>query len=395
MAKHKDTCKFNLLSKKEADARKTFKVAWHGIFLLLLIFTAVLIGTTLNLQLRHKITTLSAQLAYDTQLLNSVRLFNNSVVALNNQISTINETHARSARIDSEKNSWAEILYRLSDFSNRNPLIWIEHVSMQNDRFSVRGRSYHRDRITTLAQLFQDGNITRINEGDIVGNTVWDFDINFKRPVGELPVDIPVPYHLISFDNYREYIDEKQRMAIDTPTPTPVATEPIAIDDDSSENMPAVTEERSDVTPETITDEEVTTGFAFINDPVDSATLFNLAQDSYLSNSFNDAIVLLDRYIHLFPEGAELAQVKYLLGEIHFIQNSFSRAIEFFNAVYNLRHDKVAEALFFMARSYELLNDIPNAIRFYTILADEFASSPLARTAQEHINIIRGGNNNR
>jgi len=268
-------------------------------------------------------------------------------------------------------------------------LIWVEDVSTQTARFTIKGKSYHRDRITALSQLFQDGNITRISEGNIAGHTVWDFEINFKRPVGELPVQIPLPNHLTTFENYSEYIEEMRRGTIPPPPPTPTLMAETPVDNIS---MPSELEQpQTEVVAQNIVPEETPSSFAFINDPVDSATLFNLAQDSYLSNSFNDAIALLDRYLHIFPEGAEIAQAKYLLGEIYFILNSFSRAIEFFNGVYVLQGDKVPESLFFMARSYELLNDYQNAIRFYTILSTEFESSPLARTAQEHLNIIRGG----
>ena len=387
MQKNKDNCKFNLLSKTDAEARKVFKIAWHGFFILLLIFVTAAIGTYLDLTKNHVITNLRKELAAETQLLNSVRNFDTARRELQRQIDSIHETHSRSATIDSEKNSWSEILYRLSDFSSRNPLIWIENVTTQNDRFSIRGRSYHRDRITALAQLFQEGNITRINEADIVGHTVWDFEISYKRPVGNLPVQIPLPPNLMTFESFREYIYETRRIAMETPQTTPTTSTLVDHEVTETQTLDAPTEE----TPQAIPNGEGGTGFAFINDPVDSRTLFNLAQDSYLSNNFNDAIALLDRYLHLFPEGTEIAQANYLLGEIYFILNSFSRAIESFSRVHTLGGEKVPEALFFMARSYELINDITNATRFYTILANDFSSSPLSRTAQEHLNIIRGG----
>ena len=387
LQKHKDTCKFNLLSKKDADARKTLKLAWHGYFIMLLVFAATVVGTMMDLNLKHITTQKKYELSNVTNELNTIQNFVNTITGYQMQIASIHETHSRSAKIDSEKNSWSEVLYKLSDFANRNPLIWVEDVSTQTARFTIKGKSYHRDRITTLAQLFEDGNITRISEGNIAGHTIWDFEINYKRPIGELPVQIPLPTHLATFENFREHTEELQRRATPPPAPIVATVVPTPIDVVPMD----VVEAPSDVVHQNIAPDAPPTSFAFINDTVDSATLFNMAQDSYMSNSFNDAIALLDNYLHKFPEGAEIAQAKYLLGEIYFILNSFNRAIEFFEGVYRLQREKVPESLFFMARSYELINDYQNAIRFYTILANDFASSPLARTAQEHLNIISGG----
>ena len=119
--------------------------------------------------------------------------------------------------------------------------------------------------------------------------------------------------------------------------------------------------------------------------------LFNRAKENYSGNNISEAIALLDQYIINYPRGMEIIDVYFQLGEIHYVTGAFSRAVANFNHVVRARDQKVPEAMYFMAQSYEALSDYSNTIRLYEQLVREHPTHPLSRAAQDHLKIIREG----
>ena len=365
-AKRKDSCKFNLLPNNIIEARKVFEVGWLSILLVMILSVVTVYGTFLSLDSKA---TLAQQQTANTRIraeLNFIRNFESVINSHQHRIEQLQLQNTRSSTISIEKNTWSNVIQTLSDFTNRNPLIWIESISSQETRFSIRGKSYHRDRITNLSNLFNNGHITRIVETSIAGHTVWDYDISFLRPKSNELAALNFPAHLQTFDMYKDHVETLRRSRTL-----------------SNANVVAVTEQRSvpvnDTASEAISLQEET------------ANLYNLARNNYLSNNFIEAIFLLESYISKYPSGSEISLSNYLLGELYFVVNSFDRAIPYFHEVLRLQKEQIPEALFFVSKSYEALGNYENALRYYTQLIERYPRNPLSATAREQISILKEG----
>ena len=153
------------------------------------------------------------QRTYDNlkEELDFLQNFEGNMQRLNNEIADKQEMYLRSASISVDKNNWSFVIYTLSEFVSRNQLIWIEQITTQGSRFTIRGKSYHRDRITNLSRVFEDGHISRIDEINIDGNTFWDFEISFLRPKAQETTAMVFPPHLQNFDRYYHNYQLTQR----------------------------------------------------------------------------------------------------------------------------------------------------------------------------------------
>ena len=362
LAKKKDICKFNILPKNIIESRKPIKISWHSVLFMILIFGAVYYGRDQIHTTKQELGRLQKEHERLVEELTFLQNFESMLQRYNTQIADKQELYLRSASISADKNTWSEIIQTLSDFMNRNPLIWIEQVTTQGDRFTTRGKSYHRDRITNLSNVFQDGHIARIIEQDIAGNTVWDFEVTFLRPKGRETEAMVFPPHLQNFDNF--YHNYQLALSRAMPIRSPFQAVPEDIDQTAPPTATAASEARE---------------------------LYELARTYYLSNNFNEAINILERYIASYRNQDDIDRVNYLLGEIYFVINSFERAIPYFREVIRLQREMLAEAMFFAARSYEILNDYENAVTYYRMLNSRFPNHPLSATAREQLQILREG----
>lgn len=384
LPKYKDFWNFNLLPKKVIESQKVFKIDWHGFLIFALIFIITVFGTGKILQSKFNLDQLKSKNSVTQQELNTIRNFFNIIESYQRQIDLLQATNTKTASIATEKNSWSLIIKQLSDFANSNPMCWIDNLSSQDKRFIIRGKSYRRDRITQLSSLFEDGQISRISENTIAGHTVWDFEINFIRPLGEMPTIIPLPNYLLTFDSYLSYLKEIQ----DIKNNSLKETSTVLYTDEINLNLEQNIVEESMNASELLTSTQSKP--KSIIEHIDTHELYNLARDNYLNNNFEDAMSLLKIIIEERNDASETSLSYYLLGEIHYVLNNYDNAVIYFLEVTKLNDSKVPESLFFISKSYEALNDYSNALEFYNILIQSFPDNPLSKTAEEQIKILKG-----
>jgi len=411
MAKNKEMNSFNLLPKRIIEDHNPFNLKWYGILLVILIIIALIVGNNILITNTNKLADVTKKYIIASSELKEKEDYYNQLTYQQTRISELEEANAETVNIAS-KNSWHITLGKLADFAYRNPMVWIENVSINRDtQIVLRGKSVQRERITNLTGIFPDGHITRISESQIADHDVWDFDINFPRPLDREVNHITLPLYLQSYENFVEYIQSQIKLDSDpTKQPvveekepeviTPPTTEPIAVAPTPTRapaptptptptpaptTTPAPTPTPTPTQP-TVRDKD---GVEFdeYNNP---KLLYDLARDSYLGNNFTEAITKLDIYVSKFPNGDEIALVYYLLGEINYVLNNFESAVTNFDHVYKLKRDKIAESLFFTSKSYEGMFDYDKAKQYYSILINEYPSNPLAKTANEQLKILNG-----
>jgi len=434
----KEMNSFNLLPKRIIESHNPFNLKWYGILLVILIIIAMIWGNNILIKKSNKL----ADLKVRTQILNTELQEKEEYIAqldiYQKLLDDLEESNSQTVDI-AAKNTWHTTLEKLSDFTYRNPMCWVENISVRDASIILRGKSVLRERITNLSGLFPNGHITRIAEAKIADHDVWDFDISFPRPTDREGNNVVFPLYLQSYENFVAYLQTQMR------SETPIVTEPTPTEPEVDPYEPEVTEPvvqtppppptRQTETPPVATKPPVTTPPVATRStpppapttpvpppppPIAAATtppvttpptpplesrdkdevpfdeynnprlLYDLARDSYLGNNFTDAITKLDIYVTKFPNGDEIALVYYLLGEINYVLNNFENAVSNFGNVYRLKKDKIAESLFFTSKSYEGLFDYENAKLYYNILINEYPTNPLAKTADEQLKILNG-----
>jgi TolA-binding protein len=194
---------------------------------------------------------------------------------------------------------------------------------------------------------------------------VWDFEIVFARPKGQdIPVNIPLE-HFATYESFVKHLEEvterRRQEEVLRQTMISLGQQEIL---NQAQNIPTSPAEEAKM-------------------------IYTQARNYYLNSNFTETITLLETYIRRFPNGEDIAMAYYILGELFYVHGNYERAIPNFNNVYRIRRDKVVESLFFLAKSNEKLSEYGNAIRHYNILIREFPNSPLSRTANEQIQLLR------
>jgi len=430
---NKEMNTFNLLPKRIIESHNPFNLKWYGILLVILIIITMIVGSNALMRNSYTLNELKTRLLIANNELNEKKEYIEQLDGYKRLLADLEESNTQTVNIAS-KNTWHIALERLSDFAVKNPMSWIENISLKDNNIILKGKSVQRERITNLSALFPNGHITRIAETKIADHDVWDFDINFPRLYDRTSNSPVLPLHLQSYENYVVYFQTQMKadleaseekpaepeidryepevsepIATKTPppppptrkSPTPPPTEPTPPVAVTPPPAKSATPPAADTTPATppvavVTPPPVQPVGSRDKDEVaydeynDSKLLYDLARDSYLGNNFTDAITKLDMYVTKYPDGKEIALVYYLLGEINYVLNNFDKAVANFNIVYKLRKEKVAESLFFTAKSNEGMFDYDNAKKYYTMLIDEYPSNPLAKTADEQLKILNG-----
>lgn len=352
---NKNLMKFNLLPKRIIEAQKIFKIDWHGFLILLLLFIVTFTGTSQTLKNKLTLDQLKSRYNVSSNDLNLLKNFQTIIEGYQNQINYFQALNRKTADIANSKNSWSEIIYTLAEFSNRNPLCWVENLNYQENKLFIKGKSYHRNRITNLAQIFENGEIARINETMISGTTLWDFDLSFTKPKGNLHLEIQMPSYLKDYPSFIKHYEEQLKLK-EKRVPAPV----------------------------------ITASRRQLHTAPDFTTLYNEARDSYLSAEFDDTIRKTTHIIDEFPNHTDIDLVYYLLGETYYVIADFQNAVNNFNQVLRINKNKIAESLFFSAKAYEALSDYDQAINTYKDLIKRFPQNSLSKTAVEQLSNILG-----
>ncbi|MCL1827758.1 MAG: outer membrane protein assembly factor BamD [Candidatus Cloacimonetes bacterium] len=357
----------NLLPKRIIESRQVFRLGGPGWVLLILCLCTTFGGANHLLNLRHELKQLKNDNANAERELNELRAFRDKMKVYQNKAEQIQAANARSAGIAAGKNAWSYIFYTLTEFTNSNPLLWIDNITTTENRFAIKGKSYYRDRITNLSTLFADGQITRIMEIAISDHTIWEFDMDFARPQGaDIPVDIPVEQYA-TLEAYRQFREESR----------------IREEQEELLRQAQLLAELSQPVTQTPASQS--------NATTDAKRLYDDARNYYINSNFTETTSLLDQYIRRYPNGEDIAMAYYVLGELYYVLGNYEKAVPNFNNVYRLKQDKVIESLFFLAKSNEKLSDYGAAIRHYNILINEYPNSGLARTASEQVRLLQEG----
>jgi TolA-binding protein len=327
--------------------------------------------------------------------LNIRKTYADSIHFFEARIEQITKVALETDEISRQKNSWFTILNKIGDFSTKNTLIWIDDLRNQNANIILKGKSYRgsgssgRDKITNLSKLFESSKIVRIDEHKIADHDVWSFEISFPRPSLPSAAQASIPEHL---KNYQDYFNFRENIVPNNGDINIPESEKKQPDKNVNQSDPQIIKENETEPPRTPQTPPQSPPQQQTN-VSNSKNLYNEILLLIGERKISESIKSIEKYFSNYPNGAEIVLVRYKYGEVLFNQRDYTRALQQFNAIYQLKKERMPEATYYLAETYNAMNDKNSAIRYYEIFVRSYPSShPFYKRSNEQLMILQGGN---
>jgi len=165
------------------DAQKPFRMAWHGLFSLLVIFAMSLLLVIKGGYNYAEMDDLREDTFNHNRLTNLAQPLLYEVDMLNEQISAHESEMTQLASLAQDSHIWTETLQKLCDITERCDSLWVTSLSSSEDRgYLLRGKSRTRQKITVLASAYPNSYLDVVNRGMIRDYRLWEFAMRVKFP---------------------------------------------------------------------------------------------------------------------------------------------------------------------------------------------------------------------
>ena len=227
----------NFLPSKIIEGQKEFKVAWHGLLILLLIFASVFIATNQFLK-SNQVLNIERQQKLDLNL--SLR----QKQAEADRISKImSDMEKQDQNLDAigvileGKNYWTQLLNRINANFRANPSSWITNLKLDKSKIFVSGVTSKRANVIAFANEFEGSQIRKVSHAKIREHDIWVFELLFDAPKVNWMEDIEqqmramlathTPEQTASVSDKRVSVVPSETPKRATPAPTPTQTTPV------------------------------------------------------------------------------------------------------------------------------------------------------------------------
>lgn len=174
--------KTNFLPGKIIESQKEFKIAWHGLLVLLLIFASALWGTNQYLKSssaltreKHRKQELSNTLAIKRSEAAQIKKFEEELAAQEQNLQRIGS-------ILEKKNYWTRLLDSLNQSFRANPKSWITNLKLNKDVININGITSNRASIINLTKALPQSSISKVSAAKIREHNIWSFEMSGRAP---------------------------------------------------------------------------------------------------------------------------------------------------------------------------------------------------------------------
>ncbi len=165
------------------ESQKTFKLAWHGLLLAVLVFGSTFIfsynyasNQSDISRTRSEITVKKAQAAEVANLRSQINAVQAQFGKYSTAVGILDSLMPNTER-------WSGLMESLSQSVEDVGSLWLTDVHQINDGlYSVEGFSVYRERIPQFAQLYPGSVLRKVTIADIRDKTIYDFQIDLKYP---------------------------------------------------------------------------------------------------------------------------------------------------------------------------------------------------------------------
>ncbi len=184
--KHPAFFPVNVLPESVREGQRSFKLAWHGYVLFVLVFLSTFYFTTRYTGLKQELGQKEGTLALLQEKVSENDKLKAAIGALNDQIGRYNTALAVYDSLVPGSDMWNRSLAHLSKGVEDLGAIWITEMrSMGGGSISLQGYALYRARIPRIAALFDNATLTKVEVKEIRVNSppVYNFTITVPPQV--------------------------------------------------------------------------------------------------------------------------------------------------------------------------------------------------------------------
>lgn len=174
----------DLTPERVRESQKTFKLAWHGLLLAILVFGSTFFFTYNYAANQSDISRLRAEVAGKRAQASEVGVLKTQISDVQSQFGKYSTAIAIIDSLTPNTERWSTLLASLSTSVRDVGSMWLTDVhQMKGDIYSIEGLSVYRDRIPRFAERYPGSVLKKVAVADIRGKTVYDFqiDLNFSQ----------------------------------------------------------------------------------------------------------------------------------------------------------------------------------------------------------------------
>jgi len=172
----------NFLPSKVIEGQKVFKVAWHGMLVLLLIFVTTVIATNMilkaNLTLRNE-TIVKRELDFT---LEQKRREAAEIQKIRDDLEAQEKNLVILKKLLENKNPWTEVLTIGNRVFAGQPQSWLDNLKVDKGSLYLSGFTTRRAAVIEFANAFADSKIRKVKYNLIRNTSVWEFEIVCSLP---------------------------------------------------------------------------------------------------------------------------------------------------------------------------------------------------------------------
>ncbi len=166
--KHPAFFKVNLLPEAVREGQRTFKLAWHGYILLVLVFLSTLYFTSEYGTLQKEISTKKHTLDQLRDKLEENEKLKAAIANLNDQIHRYNTALAVYDSLVPGADRWNKTIAQLTKGVEDLGAVWITEIrALGGGAMSVQGYALYRGRIPRIAALFDNATLAKVEVKEI------------------------------------------------------------------------------------------------------------------------------------------------------------------------------------------------------------------------------------
>jgi hypothetical protein len=173
--------RLDVLPGKIRDGQKRFKLAWHGVLLLLLLFVAVTVLTVLGLRKQAEISSLNSALEFDKQQMEEQQIIVDQIDMLEQRSTAIRTATTTLDTLLLNTELWTETLDTLSVGAAAMRDTWVSEMKLDKDgNITVIGYAVQRTSIPDFTQSIGTTVLREVTVQEIGEHKVFRYEIMLR-----------------------------------------------------------------------------------------------------------------------------------------------------------------------------------------------------------------------
>ncbi len=174
--------RLDVLPARIREDQKRFRLAWHGVLLLLLLFVAVTALTVVGLEKQSKLATISSALDFDRQQIEEQKIVVNKITELDQRSKAIRTATTTLDTLLLNAEAWTETLDTLARGADALRDAWVSEMTMdKTGGLAIVGYAFKRASIPTFSTSIGVTRLREVTVQEIGEAKVFRYDIHLKQ----------------------------------------------------------------------------------------------------------------------------------------------------------------------------------------------------------------------